>query len=884
MPRRTPARFGIATISIVIALGLAVGSAQARPTIRTSFFNVYPAAVGSRLDNLPSSPGHCGVCHYAFTGAGLKNPYGVRIGNLLGSYSNNDAGRQALMRFIENEDSDSDGTSNRIEVTDLANYGNTPTFPGLTAGNIGSISAVSVGEVLPHVTPTTAVDTTPPAIAVIAPNGGETIAANTTVNVQYTASDVSGVPAVSIDMSDDGGVTWKPVARDIPNAGSYAWFVPNRPGAATRIRVKATDGAGNPGQDASAGSFTVTRAGNGRVPTTLRDLDLAGTQPLAGATLADPNVSCRTCHGDYEPANEPWATWRGSMMAQAMRDPLFLACLAVAEQDAPSVGDLCLRCHTPGGWQEGRSIDTSGGMLTAKDREGIQCDFCHRAVDPVYTAGVNPPQDLSVLAGVSPLPLQYGNGQFISDPGADKRGPFSDPLAAGHNSLYSPFHTSSNLCGTCHDVSNPVFVETAPGKYTPNGFDAAHPDQNLRNMKPVERTFSEWQASAFAQGPVALPNYPEAVSSCQDCHMRNVTAAGSNQPGSPVRSNLPLHDLTGGNTFVLDILPDFYPGEVDVDELQAAKVRAVAMLQKAATLEMTPNYAGVTVRVVNQTAHKLISGYPEGRRMWLNLQAYDAAENLIFESGHYDPATGDLAHDEQAAIYHIEGGLTPGLAAALGLPAGPSFHFVLNDTTYLDNRIPPRGFTNAAFEAIQSPPVGYAYADGQYWDDRAYTLPNTARTVHARLYYQATSREYVEFLRDENTTNTIGQELYDAWVDHGRSTPVLMAEATVNVDVTSNTPQEPRFSLALGEPSPNPFTSRSMIRYALPAAQAVQVTVYDIRGHRVRVLLDDVMPAGAHETAWDGRDAQGGQLASGTYFVRLQSGGRVLTRRLSLVH
>jgi hypothetical protein len=156
--------------------------------------------------------------------------------------------------------------------------------------------------------------------------------------------------------------------------------------------------------------------------------------------------------------------------------------------------------------------------------------------------------------------------------------------------------------------------------------------------------------------------------------------------------------------------------------------------------------------------------------------------------------------------------------------------------------------------------------------------------VHARLYYQATSREYVEFLRDENTTNTIGQELYDAWVDHGRSTPVLMAEATVNVDVTSNTPQEPRFSLALGEPSPNPFTSRSMIRFAMPAAQAVQVTVYDIRGHRVRVLLDDVMPAGAHETAWDGRDAQGGQLASGTYFVRLQSGGRVLTRRLSLVH
>lgn len=51
------------------------------------------------------------------------------------------------------------------------------------------------------------------------------------------------------------------------------------------------------------------------------------------------------------------------MMAQAARDPLFLACLAVEEQDAPSVGDLCIRCHSPGGWEEGRSTDTGGGML-----------------------------------------------------------------------------------------------------------------------------------------------------------------------------------------------------------------------------------------------------------------------------------------------------------------------------------------------------------------------------------------------------------------------------------------------------------------------------------------------------------------------------------------
>ena len=70
----------------------------------------------------------------------------------------------------------------------------------------------------------------------------------------------------------------------------------------------------------------------------------------------------------------------------------------IANQDAPDSGDLCLRCHTPGGWMEGRSLDTSGAMLNAKDRQGVQCDFCHRAVDYDYVPGVSPAQDVDVLA------------------------------------------------------------------------------------------------------------------------------------------------------------------------------------------------------------------------------------------------------------------------------------------------------------------------------------------------------------------------------------------------------------------------------------------------------------------------------------------------------
>ena len=46
-----------------------------------------------------------------------------------------------------------------------------------------------------------------------------------------------------------------------------------------------------------------------------------------------------------------------------------------------------------------------------------------------------------------------------------------------------------------------------------------------------------------------------------------------------------------------------------------------------------------------------------------------------------------------------------------------------------------------------------------------------------RLYYQSTSKEFVEFLRDENSTNTKGQEMYDLWNNNGKCPPTLMGEA-----------------------------------------------------------------------------------------------------------
>jgi hypothetical protein len=306
------------------------------------------------------------------------------------------------------------------------------------------------------------------------------------------------------------------------------------------------------------------------------------------------------------------------------------------------------------------------------------------------------------------------------------------------------------------------------------------------------------------------------------------------------------------------------------------------MLQLAATLALTPTPYGVDVRVTNETAHKLPSGYPEGRRIWLNVRATDAASQTVFESGHYDASTGELTHDAQAKIYEIHPGLSPALAGAIGLPAGPSFHFVLNDTIYEDNRIPPRGFTNAAFEAIQSPPVGHAYADGQYWDDTPYTLPASSESVTVTLYYQTTTKEYVEFLRDANVTNGAGDTLYAEWVLHGKAAPVVMAQAKAAVEVLTDvaeTDGAPRIAFALKPGFPNPFRSSTTISYALPEKGPVTLRVYDLQGRLVRTLEDEVKTASFYTAVWDGRDHSGHEVASGVYFIRLQAGEKILTKR-----
>ena len=108
------------------------------------------------------------------------------------------------------------------------------------------------------------------------------------------------------------------------------------------------------------------------------EVQMPGTQPGEVGNLESPD-RCDNCHQSTSPVVNIAHDWRGSMMSHAGRDPIFWATVAIAEQDFDGSGDLCIRCHTMGGWLAGRSTPTDGSALTAADAaEGVSCDTCHK--------------------------------------------------------------------------------------------------------------------------------------------------------------------------------------------------------------------------------------------------------------------------------------------------------------------------------------------------------------------------------------------------------------------------------------------------------------------------------------------------------------------------
>jgi hypothetical protein len=307
--------------------------------------------------------------------------------------------------------------------------------------------------------------------------------------------------------------------------------------------------------------------------------------------------------------------------------------------------------------------------------------------------------------------------------------------------------------------------------------------------------------------------------------------------------------MTGGNYWMPDVIK--YQNSqgtlrlgggltaVQLAAIDAGKLRAQQQLDLAASLSVSGN----TLKVTNLSGHKLISGYPEGRRMWLNVKWFDSNEILLREDGKYDVVTSINGtpvksivnlYDSNTKIYEAHYGMTQQWATkllALGYPASlplsfdrvtgavdytlgqlaaqdpgtyhETFHFVLNNHVAKDNRIPPYGFAYEEARKRNALPVpagqyGNPPATGtyNYWDSLSLNPPSGAAYAEINLLYQPTSWEYVQFLYlANNGTNAFlaqeGINLLHAWLNTGMAEPYVMASTIWGSKVAKATATPP---------------------------------------------------------------------------------------------
>ena len=120
------------------------------------------------------------------------------------------------------------------------------------------------------------------------------------------------------------------------------------------------------------------------------------------------------------------------------------------------------------------------------------------------------------------------------------------------------------------------------------------------------------------------------------------------------------------------------------------------------------------------------------------------------------------------------------------------------------------------------------------------------------------------------------------WLPYNGATEadVRTGQATAAV---GEEPHPTASALWLAPGAPNPFNPRTTLSFLVPARTPVRLAIHDVQGRLVRVLVDEVLPAGQHAVEWDGRDGRGQELATGVYLSRLEAGGEVRSRKLALV-
>lgn len=238
----------------------------------------------------------------------------------------------------------------------------------------------------------------------------------------------------------------------------------------------------------------------------------------------------------------------------------------------------------------------------------------------------------------------------------------------------------------------------------------------------------------------------------------------------------------------------------------------------------------------------------------------------------------------------------PGRVERHGFPSGAASHTFATAGITVDFTSGPGGELSALSVAGDAPLTTWNMFNAKlprYWEvrsalagafeadvtiayDSAEVPPGVAESSLVLLVWNATEGYWEDVPNsfvDVNLHTITGEGLTEFSV-------LAIAEPPISTGMETGDLAPADVSVAV---APNPFNPRTTIRFALPQGGQVGLRVYDIAGRLIRTLLDVDLPAGSHQAVWDGKDASGRGMPSGSYFARLSTGGKVETVRMGLV-
>jgi flagellar hook assembly protein FlgD len=79
---------------------------------------------------------------------------------------------------------------------------------------------------------------------------------------------------------------------------------------------------------------------------------------------------------------------------------------------------------------------------------------------------------------------------------------------------------------------------------------------------------------------------------------------------------------------------------------------------------------------------------------------------------------------------------------------------------------------------------------------------------------------------------------------------------------------------------PNPFNSTTSIKLEIVEAGVIELAVYNIKGQKVKTLMDCTTVAGVYRCEWNGKDEQDKSVSSGQYIIKLQQNGKDTAKKM----